>query len=173
MCTKPRCVPPHKFPIATSMNLTAAKCKLHIPHVGIHLPQDKPTRLCSFGWIPAPYNSVSSLKFRSYHPHLSHCISIVNSILKLLPSRCCRILLQYILGRWTFLQSHPHKITFKHTYLKLNQVAGFTEKLTNNPAFLPHKKDNSRKENASKTFILLVQDFTWIRSFIFESKGRT
>jgi len=78
MCTEPRCVAPHELPIATSMNFAATKSKLHIPHIRIHLPQDKSTRLCSFGGIPTTCDFVSSLKLGRYHPHLSHCISIVN-----------------------------------------------------------------------------------------------
>ncbi|KAJ0925532.1 hypothetical protein HanRHA438_Chr04g0160761 [Helianthus annuus] len=48
MCTKPRCVPPHEPPIATSMNLACTKCKLNIPHIRVHLPQHKTTRLRGF-----------------------------------------------------------------------------------------------------------------------------
>lgn len=93
MCTKPRCMPPHKLPIAAGMNLASTKRKLNIPHIWIHLPQDKPTRLCSFGRVPIFSDLVSRLKFWSYHPHLPHSIRIVNGILKPLPSWCCCILL--------------------------------------------------------------------------------
>jgi hypothetical protein len=104
MCTKPRCVPPHELPIATSMNLTASNSKLHIPHIRIHLPQNKSTRLCSFGGIPVTRDFLSSLELGGYHPHFSHCICIVNGILKFQTTRCSNVLLQYVLSRRSFLQ---------------------------------------------------------------------
>jgi len=108
--TKPRSMPPKKLSIAASMNLASPNRKLNIPHIRIHLPQHKPTRLCTPRSIPILHYPSSRFKFRSYHSNLPHRICISYRVLQFLPPRCCYVLLQYILRRRCFLQQfHKQK----------------------------------------------------------------
>lgn len=112
MCTKPRSMPPDELPIATGMNLAASKGEFHIPHISIHLPEHEPARLSCFRRVPVLDDLGSRLDIRCQHLYLPHCICILYRVLKLLTSRCCQILLQYILSRGGFLNQQFQDINF-------------------------------------------------------------
>jgi len=119
------------------MNLAATKSKLNIPHVRVHLPQDKPAGLGSLGGVPAARDLVGCLKLRGYHPHLPHGISIVNRILKLLPPRSSNVLLQYVLSRRSFLQQN-HLILRNHHKTRSTLILSSFTSNTHFPFIFPN-----------------------------------
>nr|GMD39254.1 hypothetical protein ACMD2_04623 [Ipomoea batatas] len=76
--TKPWSVSPHNLAITPCMNLAPSNSKLHVPHVRIHLPDDKPTRLGSPSTIPTLHYLRRSFNLIRQHLKLSHGISILN-----------------------------------------------------------------------------------------------
>lgn len=73
--TKPRNVSPNELPIASGTNLTTTDRELNVPHVGIHLPEDKTScfRLCR---VSVTDSSRRGFKLRGYHLDLTVSVSV-------------------------------------------------------------------------------------------------
>nr|GME00243.1 hypothetical protein ACMD2_04623 [Ipomoea batatas] len=97
VCAKPRRMPPNEATVRASVNFIATKRKLNVPHVGIHLPEHKTTRIRRFRRVPVLYNLGGCLEIRGQHLQLAHRICIGDT-LKLLAPRSGHILLQDVLS---------------------------------------------------------------------------
>lgn len=100
MRSRPRSVSPNKFSITTDVNLGAANGKLDVPHVGIHLPQNKSTWLCSFAHAKRFGQLGRRLPiFRSLHFYLAHHIRISDRTEEFGAASGGDVLLEYVLRR--------------------------------------------------------------------------
>nr|GMD99431.1 hypothetical protein ACMD2_04623 [Ipomoea batatas] len=76
VCAKPRRMPPNEATVRASVNFIATKRKLNVPHVGIHLPEHKTTRIRRFRRVPVLYNLGGCLEIRGQHLQLAHRVCI-------------------------------------------------------------------------------------------------